>query len=60
MPLHIFIEKKESYCLIHVFSRTAADYHEIRYFGGNGVTHQGEGMGAALSHPNSPPQSPAR
>ena len=38
MPLHTFIEKKKSYCLIHVSSITAADYHVIRYFfwGGGG------------------------
>lgn len=42
MPLHTFIEKTKSYCLIHVFSRTAADYHVIRYFGGAMVSRTRE------------------
>ena len=118
MPLHTFIEKTKSYCLIHVFqgriqgegaggahppwddlrlSNTTGILQKkntmwfigveveqetsapppkkildpplclaeqrliITWFailGGNGVTHQGEGRGAAPSHPNSPPQSP--
>ena len=32
MSLHTFIDKKKSYCLIHVFSGTAADYYVIRHF----------------------------
>ena len=45
MPLDTFIEKTKSYCLIHVFSRTAADYHVIRYFGGQWCHAPGRGNG---------------